>query len=175
MIKLWRNFTCLILLLMHLSCDFIGGLGSGGVLGGKGKVFKFDCTRGELETCINNDLWSIKNIPEHLKKYYHDWDKPKTSPGFLIGKVFYLKANKEQTEEMYYVTLVSEKIEDTTWTKPSYLGIRALNIIDGNNQWKTDDDISTSEWERIDARFEKDIINQIQNSSCGCKHIGYRE
>ena len=105
--------------------------------------------------------------------HYHDWEE--SSMDFLIGKVFYLRGSKDQPEEMYYVTLVSEKMEDTTWTKPSYLGIRALNIIDGNNQWKTNDNIANSEWERIDARFEKEIISQIQNSQCGCKHVGFRE
>ncbi|SNS04899.1 hypothetical protein [Flavobacterium sp. ov086] len=147
-----------ILLLASCNDKIAGTLGSG-------SIYEFKCSEEKLNICLNKFKESSKHlaIPEKWKKY-DNWDE--IGYGFLEGKVFYLKGNKDFEEEMYYVTVLgsSPKLKNI-----ASISIRSVfRITEGTPRWLYLDDLSKSEAKEIEDRFQKIILNKMIKSDCNC-------
>ncbi|WP_026978903.1 hypothetical protein [Flavobacterium tegetincola] len=81
-----------------------------------------------------------------------DWKK--RGFGFLDTRIFYFQS---EPEEMYYVSFVGNGNENG----PTILSIRSV-FTKRHNQWLKEEDFSNDEKERIEKRFDTEIINKIE-------------
>lgn len=93
------------------------------------------------------------NIPDKWKDF-DNWSE--SGYDFLESKIFYLK---NQPEEMYYVSFVGDSamLADP---KQSIIAIRAVNK--GSRKWLLEEDLDKKEQERIESRFDKEIISELE-------------
>jgi hypothetical protein len=134
---------------------------------GSGKVFTLECTRGEAAKCLKNFRKEHPEfeIPDSLKKYDR-WEQDGYS--FLQGQVIYFSQKKI---EMYYVSLIKNKLTDTTSTQPSYISVRYF--FDFKKMlWERASHLEKSELKRIDKRFEKEVLLKLNTDSCDCEYKG---
>jgi len=91
-------------------------------------------------------------IPEKWKKF-DDWKD--RGYGFLDSRIFYFRNNPE---EMFYVTITG----DTSAQSHSQMSIRA--VCRGNAKWLLQENFSKSEIEKIELKFESEILSKIPYS-----------
>lgn len=139
-----------------------------GTLGG-GYIYEFDCSESELNKCLEMFKKANLNlsIPEKWKEY-DDWDK--RGYHFLNGKIYYLKGNAEEKEEMYYVSVL--KFNDMK-TKVAQVSIRAVfRKTRKYGKWFLLEDLKESDKEIVEKRFQESILNKIKDNDCSCR--GYK-
>lgn len=133
----------------------ICGLVSCGTLGGIGDGIYFPISKKKLEIAM--DSLYMKH-PEY--KAPKDWGKfnnwSERGYDFLESKIFYFKSSPE---EMYYVTFIGDSTALASTTKIG-IGIRALNK--GSYKWLLNDDLDSKEKERIEKRFDDEIISKLE-------------
>jgi hypothetical protein len=97
-------------------------------------------------------------IPEKWDSL-NDWSQ--RGYDFLDTRIFYFSSNPE---EMYYVSFYGDANDtiqkDTTRTS---LSIRAVH--DGKNGWNLEDEFSNKEKNRIENRFDQEIISKLEKFS----------
>ncbi len=92
-------------------------------------------------------------IPDKWKKY-DDWKE--RGFGFLDTRIFYFK---DAPEEMYYVSFYGDSVEQHSLYKIS-IAIRA--VCSGTAYWKLEKEYKRKERERIEQRFDKEIISKLE-------------
>ena len=144
-----KYLLSLIFILM-ISCD--GTLGS---FNGR----KFTTPKKNIEKAI--DTLFAKNpeykIPENWK-IYDNWKK--AGYDFLDTRIFYLQS---EPKEMYYVSFIGNGNEKQNENGPTILAIRAVNF--GNYSWSNYEEFTKKERERIEQRFDNEIISKIEKYS----------
>ena len=150
----------IVIMLCLMSCD----TKVAGTLGG-GYVYEFNCNEVELNKCLDSFEKKTKHlhIPQKWEKY-NNWNESGYS--FLKGKIFYMKSNSELEEEMYYVSVLGSSQE---FKNKSRTSIRAVFRKVGNfPRWLYFEDISDSNAEIIENRFQKVVLNKMTKNSCKC-------
>jgi len=139
-------FNCLL-----ISCD--------GTLGGFSER-SFDTPKQNIEKAI--DTVFAKNpelkIPEKWK-VHNDWEK--RGFGFLDTRIFYFQS---EPEEMYYVSFVADGNEKQDENGPTILAIRSV-FTKRHNQWLKEEDFDDKTIERIENRFDTEIISKLEKYS----------
>ena len=102
----------------------------------------------------NTELW----IPEKWEEY-NTWKQ--RGYDFLYSRIFYFKS---EPEEMYYVTFVSDGNENQERNGPTILAIRSV-FTKKHNNWLLIDDFEITEKERIEKRFEVEIVLKLEKYS----------
>jgi hypothetical protein len=136
---------------IYFSTSFTSGIGGG-------KVYKFDCERQELYSCLKS--FYNKNLNYHvpekwieldlsIQPYYQDLDELS----------FYFRKTKNEPEEMYFVSLIKEELSDTTFTKPSHVSVRSVY------QTKEKNSADNEEQKRTDTRFKTNILDKLNLDS----------
>ena len=139
-----RNITFIILIAISISgCSHIGA----GRLGGFGPI-KFRTDKKILRTGIDSlyKLHPEYNIPEKWEDF-DSWSE--RGYDFLEGHILYFSSSPE---EMYYVTILEG--DETR------IAIRAVNT--GSPRWLLEEDFSSTEKERIEKRFDFEIISKLE-------------
>jgi hypothetical protein len=108
----------------------------------------FDTDKKTLQLAIDT-LYTLHpeySIPDKWKDY-DDWSA--RGFGFLDGRVLYLAS---PPEEMYYITILGGE--------RTRLSIRAVH--NGRGRWLKEQDFSTSEKERIQKRFDMEVVSKLE-------------
>jgi hypothetical protein len=158
-------FICWAFILANIS---FSGCYRAGTLGG-GKSYKFDCSRHDLQQCLAKvKEQSPQNSIPNKWISYDNWQEKGYS--FLDGHSFYFADSLG--ERMYYVTMVMQTLDDLPSTKPSYLAIRSIFMIDeGKPRWKTFDEVDAREMELAYERIEVHVIGKFKEF-CNCNGNG---
>jgi hypothetical protein len=82
----------------------------------------------------------------------NDWSE--RGYDFLESWIFYFPSSPE---EMYYVTIVTDPANSTELK--TTIAIRSVNMGD---RWFNHDEVNEKERERIEARFEKEIVSKLE-------------
>lgn len=143
-----KFFFILLFSSLLISCD--------GTLGGIDNR-TFETPKQNIEKAI--ETLFVKNpelkIPAKWKDN-DDWKK--RGFGFLDTRIFYFQS---EPEEMYYVSFVENGNEKQNENGPTILSIRSV-FTKRHNQWLKEEDFSKDEKERIEKRFDTEIINKIE-------------
>ena len=133
---------------------FITGCGT---LGGIGDNIYFATSKKKLEIAIDS-LFS--KHPEYMIlpewEIYNDWSA--SGYDFLESRIFYFS----NPDEMYYVTFVGDSTLLADSTKIG-IGIRA--VCKGTYKWLLDADLNSKEKERIEKRFDDEIISKLKQNT----------
>lgn len=144
-------FSCLL-----ISCD--------GTLGGFDNRI-FSTPKKNIEKAI--DTLFVNNaeleIPEKWKEY-DTWEK--RGFGSLDTRIFYFQS---EPEEMYYVSFVGDGNEKQDENGPTILAIRSI-FTKRHNKWLKEEDCDDNLKERIENRFDTEIISKLEKYS-GIKAI----
>jgi len=121
---------------------------------GSFKVINFSVNKQPLSLAIDSIYknYPYYKIPEKWKKF-DTWAE--RGYDFLDSRIFYFK---DSPEEMYYVTFRGDKT--TSANGPISIAIRAVSK--GKGKWLMQDDFSEKEIERIESRFEAEILSKIK-------------
>lgn len=92
-------------------------------------------------------------IPTKWKEF-DNWSQRGFS--FLESRIFYFR---EPPEEMYYVAFVNYSGADTT---KSIIAIRAVFQEHGKNIWLSKGDLRSKEADRIQKRFDSEIVSKLE-------------
>lgn len=136
-----------------------GSMTSGGLE--SGKYHYFQCSRGEIKTCIDSflEVDSIYNVPE---KWIHKKNYLEKNYDFMYGKCVYFN---QTPEEMYYFSLVKNDYYDNDSTSPCILAVRIVYRGDNNNSQEDWQDDS----EDIENRFD-DFLDEV-TKYCDCNRL----
>lgn len=136
--------------LLFYSCT---GSISAGSLGGW-DIIVFKIPEQKLESGIDSFYKANSNylIPGKWKSEAENWIK---NYSYLKTVIFYFDGSPE---EMYYVTY----IDAGTGDNPNYSRLAIRGVKKGNDDWKRFEEFDTSEQERIEKRFEKEIITKLE-------------
>ena len=138
-------FSCLL-----SNCGTLGGFDSR----------NFATPKKNIEKAI--DTLFIKNpeleIPEKWKEY-DTWEK--RGFGSLDTRIFYFQS---EPEEMYYVSFVGDGNEKQDENGPTILAIRSI-FTKRHNKWLKEEDFGDDEKERIEKRFDTEIISKLEKYS----------
>jgi len=158
--KIVKKLIIVIVILLSASCNnkIAGTLGSG-------SIYEFKCSEEKLNRCLDNFQKSSKHlaIPEKWKKY-DNWEQ--IGYGFLKGKIFYFGESSTSPEEMYYVTVLGSdpKLKDIASTS-----IRSVfRMVGQTPRWLYFEDLSKSDANKIENRFQKIILNEMTKNDCNC-------
>jgi hypothetical protein len=139
-------FSCLL-----VSCD--------GTLGGFDSR-NFETPKQNIEKAI--ETLFVKNpeleIPEKWKDN-DDWKK--RGFGFLDTRIFYFHS---EPEEMYYVSFVEDGNEKQSENGPTILAVRSV-FTKRHNKWLKEEDFDDNAKERIENRFDTEIISKLEKYS----------
>ena len=91
-------------------------------------------------------------LPEKWKEY-DNWDA--RGYNFMDSRIFYFRGSPE---EMYYVTLRGNK--SAASEEPAAIAIRAVSK--GTGKWLLQEDFKRIEIERIESRFEAEILSKLK-------------
>ena len=94
-------------------------------------------------------------IPDKWKSH-DDWKE--RGYDFLDSRIFYFKADPE---EMYYVTFYADA-NDSVQVDTTRSGIAIRAVENNTSGWTTEDNTSSSDKRRIEARFDKEIISKLE-------------
>ena len=146
-----RTFIILLFSCLLISCD--------GTLGGFDNR-NFETPKQNIEKAI--ETLFVKNpkfeIPEKWK-VNDNWKK--RGFGFLDTRIFYFQS---EPEEMYYVSFVENGKEKQNENGPTILAIRSI-FSKRHNQWLNEEDFENDEKERIEKRFDMEIISKLEKYS----------
>ncbi|MES2544740.1 MAG: hypothetical protein V4548_07635 [Bacteroidota bacterium] len=130
-----------------------------GTLGGF-DTRNFETSKKNIVKAI--DTLFVKNpeleIPEKWKEY-DTWKK--RGFGFLDTRIFYFQS---EPEEMYYVSFISDGNEKQDENGPTILAVRSV-FTKRHNNWLKEEDFGDDEKERIEKRFDAEIINKLEKYS----------
>jgi len=143
-------------LTIALTCT-LTGLISCGTLGG----FESRTFSTSKQNLVNSIDTLYKNHPEYKipDKWnpFDDWKE--RGYNFLDSRIFYFKS---EPEEMYYVTFLGDQNDSIQVNSQSTrISIRAINK--GTGHWQLENETSNSEKERINNRFENEIVSKLEN------------
>lgn len=151
-----KIFFILLFGYLLISCD--------GTLGGFDRR-NFETPKKNIEKAI--DTLFKKNaeleIPEKWKEY-DNWKK--SGYDFLDTRIFYFQS---EPEEMYYISFVADGNEKQDENGPTILAIRSI-FTKRHNKWLKEEDFTVDEKERIENRFDAEIISKLEKYS-GIKAI----
>lgn len=138
-----RTIAIIIITTIFISACNIGA----GTLGGFDSR-KFETDKKTLAIGIDS---LYKQHPEYVIpdkwKDFDNWSE--RGYDFLDGRILYFTSSPE---EMYYLTILAGN--DTR------IAIRAVHT--GSGRWLLEDDFSLTEKERIEKRFDFEIISQLE-------------
>lgn len=131
-----------------MSCGTLGGIGNGKY---------FPTSKKYLEIAIDS-LYSKQPEYKVPKKWeiYNSWSE--RGYDFLEGKIFYFRY---PPEEMYYVTFIGDSTALADTTKVG-IGIQAVYNENNHGKWLLNNDLSSKEKERIEKRFDNEIISKLE-------------
>lgn len=137
-------FLVVPLIVLFAGCGTLGSF----------KVMNFSVDKHQLSLAIDTIFKNYPNykIPEKWK-YLDSWDE--RGYGFLDSRIFYFK---DSPEEMYYVTFRGGKTASLNTL--ASISIRAVSS--GKGKWLVQDDLNDKECERIELRFESEILSKIK-------------
>ncbi|MDR7211676.1 hypothetical protein J2W48_003633 [Flavobacterium piscis] len=139
-------FSCLL-----ISCD--------GTLGGFDNR-NFETPKQNIEKAIETLL--VKNPELEIPEKWNDNDNwKKRGFGFLDTRIFYFQS---EPEEMYYVSFVEDGNEKQNKNGPTILAIRSV-FTKRHNQWLKEEDFDYNTKERIENRFDTEIISKLEKYS----------
>lgn len=148
--KVIKYITILIVL---NSCN----LNFSGTLDG-GKTYRYGCTKEKLNTYLDSiEKYdpSLK-VPEKWKKY-DDWDS--SGYGFLKGKIFYIRGNNNDGDEMYYVTVIPSI--DGTNHNPGVAIRSVFRTQEYLLGWILFKDLDKSEKKEIEYKFKTTVLSKV--------------
>ncbi|WP_409416935.1 hypothetical protein [Flavobacterium sp. PS2] len=132
---------------------------------GRGSAYEFKCSEEKLNICLDNFQESSKYlaVPEKWKQY-DNWEQ--IGYGFLNGKIFYFEGNSGSPEEMYYVTVLGS---DPKLKNIASTSIRSVfRMVGETPRWLYFEDLSKSEANEVENRFQKMILNEMIKNDCDC-------
>ncbi|WP_026898917.1 hypothetical protein [Daejeonella oryzae] len=144
----------LICILLFSSCD--------GSLGGFDDRI-FPTSKKKLEVALDQLYLDHPQyiIPDKWKDF-DSWSR--NGYDFLESRIFYLR---EHPEEMYYVSFVGDSAMLAN-PKQVVIAIRAVNK--GDYKWYLEEDCDKKERERIESRFDQEIISKLEGyTQCKAK------
>lgn len=144
------KFPKLILIsLLFYSCNNIG---AGGLSGWDIIVFKIPTQK--LKSGIDSFYKANPKyvIPGKWKSESDYWVKANSD---LKTTIFYFE---DAPEEMYYVTFIGAGTGDN----PNYSRLAIRGVQKDNGNWKRFEEFNTSEQERIEKRFEKEVVTKLE-------------
>lgn len=145
-----KNHIFIIILLFLVS-----GCISGGTLGGF-DLRTFPISKSVLNQAI--DTLNIRNPEYKLPDKWQERDNwSQRGYGFLESNIFYLKG---VPEEMYYVTFIGDS---TMLADPKKVSIAIRAVYNGGDSWLLESDLDKQERERIETRFDKEIISKLES------------
>ena len=153
---LHENFRWIRLTGLFICCNLILGCGT---LGAIGDGICFPTSKDKLEIAMDSlfSEYPEYRIPAKFSKYDR-WSK--AGYDFLESRIFYFKSDPE---EMYYITFVGDSVTLADTSKVT-IAIRAVfnekNIKE--KLWLTADDLNSKEKERIENRFDNEIVLKLQ-------------
>ncbi|WPO77077.1 hypothetical protein [Flavobacterium sp. KACC 22761] len=151
-----KIFFILLFGYLLISCDgTLGGFDSRNFATPKKNIEK------AIDTLFNKN--AELEIPEKWKEY-DNWKK--RGYDFLDTRIFYFQS---EPEEMYYVSFVTDGNEKQDENGPTILAIRSI-FTKRHNKWLKEEDFSVDEKERIENRFDAEIISKLEKYS-GIKAI----
>lgn len=144
------KFPKLILIsLLFYSCNNIG---AGGLSGWDVIVFKIPTQK--LKSGIDSFYKANPKyvIPGKWNSEADYWVKANSD---LKTTIFYFK---DAPEEMYYVTFIGAGTGDN----PNYSRLAIRGVQKNNGNWKRFEEFNTTEQERIEKRFEKEVVTKLE-------------
>jgi len=145
-----KIFLFFLFSLIFFNCGTLGGFDSR----------NFTTPKKNIEKAI--DTLFAKNpelvIPEKWKSN-DDWKK--RGFGFLDTRIFYFQS---EPEEMYYVSFVSDGNEKQDENGPTILAVRSV-FTKRHNKWLKEEDFDDNAKERIENRFDTEIISKLEKYS----------
>ena len=147
------TFAILSIGISRFSLESIGA----GTLGGF-DIRLFSTSKKNIEKAIDSIYINYPEykIPEKWKAR-DNWSQQGCD--FLDSRIFYFQ---NEPEEMYYVTFIGDSNDviqhDTNHTR---IAIRAVD--NGVSGWVLEKDFSSGEKERIEERFDLEIISRLKN------------
>ncbi|TKC09090.1 hypothetical protein [Pedobacter frigoris] len=136
--------------LLFYSCT--GNISAGTLSGWDIVVFKTSTQKLELGIDSLYKANSNYIIPEKWESEAEKWIK---NYSYLKTVVIYFD---DSPEEMYYVTF----IDAGTGDNPNYSRLAIRGVKQGNDYWKQFEEFNASEQERIEKRFEKEIVKKLE-------------
>lgn len=149
-----KKINLKIAILQIAICALIVGCGT---LGKIGDERDFPVSKKKLEVAMDS-LYSQHpeyKIPDKWKAF-DGWAK--SGYGFLESRIFYFKSSPE---EMYYVTFIGDSVMLADPNKIG-IGLRAIYNGDANGKWLLGNDLDSKEKDRIDKRFDHEIISKLE-------------
>lgn len=133
----------------------VSGCMSGGTMGGF-DIRTFPISKSVLNQAI--DTLNLRNPEYKLPDKWKERDNwSRRGYGFLESNIFYLKGDPE---EMYYVTFIGDS---TMLADPKKISIAVRAVYNGGKRWLLENDLDKQEKERIEVRFDKEIISKLEN------------
>jgi hypothetical protein len=146
-----KIFFILLFGYLLISCD--------GTLGGFDNR-NFETPKQNIEKAI--ETLFVKNPELEISEKWRDYDTwKKRGFGFLDTRIFYFQS---EPEEMYYVSFVEDGNEKQNEKGPTILAIRSV-FTKRHSQWLKEEDFYDSEKERIENRFDTEIISKLEKYS----------
>lgn len=145
-----KNLSFILIYVFLLSsCD----IGAGSLGSFDSRIFP--TSKKQLEIGLNK---LYKDYPEYnIPDKWKDFDSwSQNGYDFLESRIFYLK---NHPEEMYYVSFIGDSVMLAD-PKQVIIAIRAVNK--GDHKWFLEKDFDKQERERIEARFDKEIISKLE-------------
>ena len=143
--KIIINICIFLTSLIIFSCGTLGGFDTRSFLVKKSELNKaFDTLYSKFPKY---------KIPNKWEKF-DDWQE--RGYDFLDARLIYFENNPE---EMYYLTFIGDSIQSNSYT--SVISIRA--VCNGSAKWLLVSDFSKKEKERIEKRFDKEIIFKLES------------
>jgi hypothetical protein len=144
-----RITKTLLVFCILLFCNCDGSLG-----GFDNRIFP--TSKKQLEVALHKiylDHPEYK-IPQKWKEF-DNWSQ--RGFDFLESRIFYIK---DHPEEMYYISFVGDS---TMLADPKQviIAIRAVHQ-DSVDSWKLEEDFENNERERIERRFDREIISKLE-------------
>ena len=144
-------------ILFLLTFFSLNGCFSGaGTLGGFDKRM-FPTSKRNLVLAIDKLFAEHPNykIPDTWKSQ-DDWKE--RGYDFLDSRIFYFQANPE---EMYYVSFYGDA-NDSLQKDTTTAGISIRAVEKANSGWTIEENTSSADKKRIEARFDKEIISKLE-------------
>lgn len=136
-------------------CFLLWGCIEGGTLGGFDKRI-FSTSKNKLNKAI--DTLYLNHSEYKIPDKWSDRDNwSERGYGFLESRIFYFKAHPE---EMYYVSFIGDS---ATLADSKEISIAIRAIYNGGKNWKPKNDLDKHERERIEVRFDKEIIYRLES------------
>ncbi|GGH20492.1 hypothetical protein FAZ19_09810 [Sphingobacterium alkalisoli] len=128
---------------------------SGGTLGGFDKR-TFPTSKRALNNAI--DIFYLRYPEYKMPDKWQDRDNwAERGYGFLEARIFYFNENPE---EMYYVSFMGDS---TMLADSEKISIAIRAVYNGGTGWILENDLYKQERERIETRFDKEIIHRLES------------